>query len=178
MNRTTTMNKLCRKLLCAALLTASVAMLSPVTAEQTYRNYRNARFGVGADVPSDWKAGREPDNNDGLVFSSPDGAATITVSGILNADDTPARQAIAEEQRAQDGETVTYRKSDARQAVISGTHGDMIFYRKTILSCGDQVLNHLVIEYPAAQKQAFDTLVSHVAASMRSSPGEQISKCR
>jgi hypothetical protein len=35
-----------------------------------------------------------------------------------------------------------------------------------------------LIEYPAAQQQAFDALVSHVAASMRSSPGAQIPKCR
>jgi hypothetical protein len=157
---------------------ASMVALSPVSAEQGYRNYRNARFGVSADVPSDWKAGREPENNDGLVFSSPDGAATITVSGILNADDTPASAVIAEEQRAGDGETITYRKASARQVVISGIRGTMIFYRKAILSCNDQVRNHLVIEYPAAQKQAFGSLVSHVAASMRTSPGEQISKCK
>lgn len=172
------MSKFCRKLFYAALLMASLAALSPATAEQAYRNYRNARFGVSADVPSDWKAGREPDNHDGLVFSSPDGAATIIVSGILNADDAPAHEVMADEQRPEQDETVTYQKASARQAVISGTHGDMIFYRKAILSCGDQVINHLSIEYPAAQKQAFDALVSHVAASMRSSPGEQISKCR
>jgi hypothetical protein len=35
-----------------------------------------------------------------------------------------------------------------------------------------------VIEYPAAQKRAFDSLVSHVMVAMRASPGEQISKCR
>jgi serine/threonine-protein kinase len=178
MSRINTMNGFCRKLLAAGVLMASVAMLLPASADQTYRNYRNARFGVSADVPSDWKAGREPDNQDGLVFSSPDSASTITISGILNADSTPAREVMAEEQRAQDGEMVTYRKADARQAVVSGTHGDMIFYRKTILSCGDQVLNHLVIEYPVAQKLAFDASVSHVAASMRSSPGEQIPKCK
>jgi hypothetical protein len=172
------MGRPCRKWLCAAAVVASIAALCPAAAEQGYRNYRNARFGVSADVPSDWKAGREPDNNDGLVFSSPDGAATITVSGILNADDTPAGEVIAEEQRAQDGETVTYRSKSGRQAVISGTRGALIFYRKAILSCNDQVLNHLVIEYPAAQKQAFDTLVTHVAASMRTSPGAQIPNCR
>jgi hypothetical protein len=157
---------------------ASMVVLSPVSAERGYRNYRNARFGVSADVPSGWKAGREPENNDGLAFSSPDGAVTITVSGILNADDEPASAVIAEEQRAGDGEAITYRKASARQVVISGIRGTMIFYRKAILSCNDQVRNHLVIEYPAAQKQAFDSLVSHVAASMRTSPGEQISKCR
>jgi hypothetical protein len=169
--------RICRRWLCAGLLTATVAMLPPASAEQGYRAYRNWRFGVSADVPSDWKAGREPDNNDGLAFTSPDGAATITVSGILNADDAPAAEVIADEQRARDGETVTYRKASARQVVVSGTSGNMIFYRETILSCNDQIVNHLLIVYPAAQKQAFDALVSHVAASMRSSPGEQIPKC-
>ena len=169
--------RVCRRWLCAGLLTATVAMLSPASAEQGYRPYRNWRFGVSADVPSDWKAGPEPDNNDGLAFPSPDGAATITVSGILNADDARAAELIADEQRARDGETVTYRKASARQVVISGTRGNMIFYRKAILSCNDQIVNHLLIVYPAAQKQAFDALVSHVAASMRSSPGEQIPKC-
>ncbi|WP_159010087.1 hypothetical protein [Bradyrhizobium sp. S69] len=171
-------SRFCRRWLCAGLLTATVAMLAPASAEQGYRPYRNWRFGVSAEVPSDWKAGREPDNNDGLAFTSPDGAATITVSGILNADDAPAAELIADEQRARDGETVTYRKASARQVVISGTSGDMIFYRKAILSCNDQIVNHLLIIYPAAQKQAFDALVSHVAASMRSSPGEQIPKCK
>src|ERR1700742_2793487 len=104
------MNRAFRKWLCAALMMASMVALSPVSAEQDYRNYGNARFGVSADVPSNWKAGREPDNNDGLVFSSPDGSATITVSGILNADSEPASAVMAEEQRAGDGETVTYRK--------------------------------------------------------------------
>jgi hypothetical protein len=168
----------CQRWLCGVLLAASIAMLSSASAEQGYRDYRNGRFGVSADVPSDWKAGPEPENNDGLVFTSPDGAATITVSGVLNADNAPAAAVIADEQHAQDGETVTYRKASARQAVISGTRGNMIFYRKAILSCNDQILNHLSIEYPVAQKQAFDALVSHVAASMRSSPGAQIPKCR
>jgi hypothetical protein len=167
-----------RNWLYAAACLASVAALCPVNADQGYRTYRNDRFGVSADVPTDWKPGREPDNNDGLVFTSPDGAATITVSGILNADDTPASQVIAEEQQAQSGETVTYRNKGPRQAVVSGTRDSMIFYRKTMLSCRDQVVNHLVIEYPAAQKQDFDALVTHVASSMRTSPGWQIRSCR
>jgi serine/threonine-protein kinase len=168
----------CRRLIGATLLVASIAALAPVSAQQAYRHYRNSRFGVSADVPSGWKAGPPPENNDGLVFSSSDGAATITVSGILNVDNAPLARVIAEEQRAQDGETVIYRNKSVRQAVVSGTRGDVIFYRKAILSCNDQILNHLVIEYPAAQKQAFDAVVSHVAASMRASPGEQIPNCR
>jgi hypothetical protein len=62
------------------------------------------------------KAGPPPENNDGLVFSSSDGAATITVSGILNDENTPLAGVIAEEQQAQDGETVIYRNKSVRQA--------------------------------------------------------------
>ena len=122
----TMMDQAWRKWLCAAFVVAAVAALCPVKAVQGYRTYRNARFGVSADVPSDWKAGREPDNMDGLVFSSPDGAATITVSGILNADDTPAGEVIADEQRAQSGETVIYRSKGPHQAVISGDRKSVV----------------------------------------------------
>jgi hypothetical protein len=54
-------------------------------------------------VPSDWKAEPPPENNDGLVFSSSDGAAAITVSGILNDENTTLAGMIAEQQQAQDG---------------------------------------------------------------------------
>jgi serine/threonine-protein kinase len=163
-----------RSIVIALLLAGSA---TAAAAEGAYHVYYNARFGVSADIPSGWKAGPEPEINDGLVFTSPEGAATITVSGILNVDSSAA-QAIADEQKGRDGETVTYRSKSARQAVISGTRGDMIFYRKLIISCKDQILNHLEIEYPAAQKQAFDGLVAHVAGSLHSGPSWQISSCK
>jgi hypothetical protein len=51
-------------------------------------------------------------------------------------------------------------------AVVSGTRGATIFYRKVALSCKDQAMNRVSIEYPLARKQQFDALVSHVAASL------------
>jgi hypothetical protein len=71
-----------------ALLLVTIA--APGVAQNAWRTYHNARFGVSADIPSDWKAGEEPANNDGLVFSSPDGTATITVSGMLVIDGSRA----------------------------------------------------------------------------------------
>jgi hypothetical protein len=55
---------------------------------QSWRGYANARFGTVAQVPGDWRVGREPENGDGLDFTSPDGQATITVFGGLNIDDS------------------------------------------------------------------------------------------
>ena len=45
--------------------------------------------------------------------------------------------------------------------------GDTIFYRRSMLTCADQVWNNLEITYPASQKRAYDALVAHVAGSLR-----------
>jgi hypothetical protein len=148
------------------VLAGVAAATSTVRAEDAYRTYHNERYGVSADVPRDWKAGRPPDNGDGLKFTSPDGAATILVYGGYRLADTVA-EALNSELAADEGETITYQTRAPRMAVISGMRGQTIFYRKVVVSCRDQVS----IEYPSARKQQFDALVSHVAASLRGVDG-------
>ena len=63
------------------------------------------------------------------------------------------------------------------RVVVSGTKGDSIFYRKSILSCRDQVWNSVSIEYPAAEKKAFDAIVTHVAGSLKAGQSEQVAEC-
>jgi hypothetical protein len=141
-----------------------------------WQTYVNERFGATAEVPATWHAGTPPENGDGLEFTSPDGQASIIVSGILNIDDT-LDEAFGSEETPLDGETITYRHRGKHSLVVSGTKGDRIFYRKSILSCHDQVWNSVSIEYPAAQKQAFDAIVTHVAGSLKPGPSLQVAEC-
>ena len=141
-----------------------------------WRSYVNARFGTVAEVPRDWRAGREPENGDGLAFSSPDGQATITVSGGLNID-SAVEEAMRSREQPLDGETVTYKLRRGRVLVVSGVNGERVFYRKSILSCGDQIWNNVSIEYPAVRKAAFDALVTHVAGSLHFGRSAQIPRC-
>jgi serine/threonine-protein kinase len=143
---------------------------------QGWRTYVNGRFGTTAQVPADWRPGREPENGDGLAFTAPDGEASITVSGGLHVFDTvgEAMDIVAEPNA---GETVTYRRRDRRAVTVSGTRGDRIFYRRSILSCHDTVWNTVQIEYPAARKAAFDPLVARVARSLRQGRGAQAEGC-
>lgn len=171
------MNGMLRPALLGLAMLNLLPAVTGAAAAETYRLYRNERFGVSAEIPRNWKAGREPDNGDGLVFTSPDSAATITVSGSLNIADS-LTEAIEAEQTPDDGETVTYRRKSERMSVLSGTRGAVIFYRKAVLSCGDEIVNRVSIEYPLARKEAFDELVSHVAGSLRGGPGAQIGKCK
>ena len=167
--------------LCAMALGLAVVLLlealAPGHAQEQYRTYRNERFGVTADVPRDWRAGPPPANGDGLRFTSPDGTASISVSGSFNAGDTVG-EAMENEQLADDGETIVYRAKQERMSVVSGTRGGIIFYRKAVLTCRDEIVNRVSSEYPAPRKAAFDALVSHVSASLRGGIGFQTENCK
>jgi serine/threonine-protein kinase len=161
------------RLLALLLLCFSI---QPAAAE-TYRVYANERFGATAEVPASWRADPPPANGDGLVFRSPDGHAALTVSGSLNIADTVA-EAMRDQGTPNDGESVTYRKAGKRDVTLSGTKGDKIFYRKSILVCRDQIWNSFHLEYPARDKKAYDALVTRVARSLRGGPSQQIAGCR
>jgi hypothetical protein len=133
---------------------------------ETMRLYANPRFGAIAEVPGDWRADPPPENGDGQRFTSPDGLATITISGILNIGDT-VEAAMREEEQPGAGETITYRQRSGRALITSGTRGSEIFYRKSLLVCGDRIWNHVSLEYPAAQKAHYDSLVARIAGSLR-----------
>jgi len=136
--------------LMAALVVVAV---TPVVADQ-WQTYSNPRFGSTAEVPGDWRPGEPPVNGDGLEFISPDGRATIAVSGSWNMDGTTA-EAIATFGIQNEGEIITYRHFDKRSIVVSGTRGDRIFYAKGILVCRDRVWNEVWIEYPTSEKKKF-----------------------
>jgi len=154
-----------------ALIVASSALA------QDWRSYANPRFGTRAEVPRGWTMGPAPENDDGRVFTAPDGRATITVYGPLHVSDS-IDEAMKIYEAPKDGETVTYRQRGKRAITVSGTRADHIFYRKAVLSCRDQVWNGVAIEYPAAQKQAFDALVTRVSKSLRGGQGWQVKICR
>jgi hypothetical protein len=65
-----------------------------------------------------------------------------------------------------EGETISYEKRGPRWIAVSGTLGDRIFYRKSILTCGDAIWNDVSIAYPAIDKEKYDALVAHVSARL------------
>jgi len=156
---------------------ALLAIATVATAAPQYRTYANARFGTTADVPADWKSDPPPANGDGLRFVSPDQRASLTVSGSLQIYDT-IDEAMKAYEEPGDGEKITYRHREPRALVISGTRGDTIFYAKHVLSCGDQIWNSIYLEYPAAEKTAYDALVTHVAGSLRPGRSAQVPRCK
>jgi len=144
--------------------------------EAAWTSYTNSRFGVTADVPPGWRAGPPPENNDGLVFTAPDGQASLTISGMLNVDEDLSA-AFKFYETPNEGEVITYKHRSGSAITVSGTKDAQIFYAKHLLSCHNQIWNSVYLEYPAAMKASFDAIVARVAKSLKPGPSEQIPNC-
>lgn len=159
-----------------ALIGGTIIFASSAWAEG-WRSYHNDRFGTTADVPAGWKMEPPPENDDGRIFTSPDGRAELIVNGMFAGVAGPDE--LGSRLEPMEGETITYKQRKGNWAAVSGTKGDKIFYRKTLLSCGNRVANNISIEYPAAEKERYDALVAHVEASLRPGEGWGVgTKCR
>jgi len=143
---------------------------------EALRAYHNDRFGTSADVPADWRPEPSPENNDGRVFTSPDGNAQAIVSGSYSV--LPRDEEFRIRLEPNDGETIQFRRSGRNWVVVSGVKDEKIFYRKSLLSCRDTIWNSVSLEYPAAGKKKYDALVAHVSASLRPGSGYGSGNCR
>lgn len=110
-------------------------------------------------MPKDWASLPPPENGDGLIFVSPDQSARITVSGIFNFSPGDASQPA-------EGFQPTYAKRGKGWSAASGVKDGTVIYRKSLTSCHGTISNDLEIEYPVAQKAAYDQLVRRIAASL------------
>src|SRR5262249_15304054 len=125
---------LMRALIVVVLVTFAV----PALAQSAWQVYRNERFGSTAEVPASWVPGPPPPNGDGLRFSSPDGRASVAVSGSLQTFDSVG-EALTTFETPKPGEIITYHRRAPSWLVVSGLRSGRIFYRMLLLSCHGQV---------------------------------------
>jgi hypothetical protein len=152
----------------ALTLVGGTFLFAPGVCAEGWRSYHNDRFGTTAEVPASWKMQPPPANDDGRIFTSPDGGAELIVNGSYAGIAYPDE--LGSRLEPMEGETIAYKQRKGDWAVVSGTRGDKIFYRKTLLSCGGAIANNISLEYPAVEKGRYDPLVAHIEASL--TPGE------
>ncbi|TPK16754.1 hypothetical protein FJ872_18145 [Mesorhizobium sp. B2-5-9] len=149
-------------------LPASLAAVSANTAFAAQSTYVNERFGTVCTFPNDIFTDRqpEPENGDGQVWLSADGAS-LTCSGILNIDhETPKDFVVGEKASKEPGYKVTYGKAGKDRAVLSGVKDGKIFYERRLFG-GDGVIRTIWIDYPPALKSKYDPLVGAIAGSLK-----------
>ncbi|WP_179301107.1 MULTISPECIES: hypothetical protein [unclassified Mesorhizobium] len=151
-------------------LTTVLFLATPVTTSANAKpfTYANARFGTVCTFPDEIFTDRqpEPENGDGQVWLSADGAS-LTCSGILNVDDDTPKGFVADEKASKEPDyTVTYSKTGKNWAVLSGMKDGKIFYERRLFG-RDGVIRTVWIDYPPALKSKYDPLVGAIAGSLK-----------
>jgi hypothetical protein len=147
------------------------ASMGVAAAQEKWATYMNARFGTIVDYPASVFTVRDPppENGDGQSFWSADGHAHLSVYGAFNAEgDTPQRYL---EKHADEG--VSYRRATAHYYVVSGTRKDELFYERCNFQEGkSDIVNCFTLTYPAAEKAAWDPIVTRLSKSLRAGRGK------
>lgn len=152
----------------------SVALLLSVAvwtadAESSFQTYRNARFGYAVDVPTGFRKGEAPTNNDGRVFYDRKSEGILSVFGMYNALEA-SPESYAEEREADWKELkgdVTYRVMRKGWFVLSGTIDGEIFYERVLFSDDRETIATLLVRYPESEKERFGAFVTRASRSLR-----------
>ena len=160
-----------RRTFCLLAGAAGVCAAVPALA-QSWRTYRNARFGTTIEYPTSFRPGRPPDNGGGLGFTAAD-TASFSVWGSHNALDhdlAGLEQFIREE--ITPGKRITYEARGANWFVIAGVHENNTFYERYLLSHGSRIVNGFAMQYPSRLKAPYDPIVTRMSRSFRAGRGD------
>lgn len=140
---------------------------APVFAAE-WGHYINERFGIEADVPPGFVAGKPPANGDGLRFSTPTASLAVYGSLIVEGDFMDAVQQ-GMKWSADEGWNTTYQAVTPSWASWSGKKGSRILYVRAIRMCGGGVYGAFEFEYSEADRKTFDPVVERLVRSLKDS---------
>jgi hypothetical protein len=130
-----------------------------------WRSYLNPQFGTEADIPPGFAPKTQIGEGEGQTFTAGDDGSEVAVYGALI-----EGQSFAQYRDWYRTELagISYEAGGRNWFVMSGIDAGKIYYVKVVRSerCGVQITHHMVLRYPAEQKERFDPLVERAANSL------------
>jgi len=155
---------------CAIALTSlpAAARNFPARDQQGWQRYVVPQTGASVEIPtalfSD-DAG-EPENGPGHRFVTADGRANLTVQSIANKEGYSPAAFLA---RQQPPAKVVYRRVTSKFFVVSSFRDDKIYYIRC--NRGSKSMHCVLINYPAAEKRRWDSVVTRISRTLSSDQG-------
>lgn len=159
-------------LLITTLLLTSLSWLShaadedwqvPVTVgKDGWMRYENPRFGFVILVPPGMGAQRPPDNGAGQAFISPDGRVSLVASASFNVDHLGDLEKRWNEELAEKGRKITYKRKTDGWFVLSGENDDgSAFYMR--YTANEKYCATWIMTYPHAEDKLHAPWVERIA---------------
>lgn len=134
---------------------------------------KSDRHGFAIAFPAGVFAQQMPaKSEDGRVFVSKDGKATLLVGAFENSQNTTLeeyRQFLLSEQYA--GAAIDYAPVRRRWFVLSGEQDGQMFYQRVAFTCAGKLINSWAMLYPVAERKLYDRVVEGVARTFTPGSG-------
>jgi hypothetical protein len=155
------------KLHIAVIGIAAMLFLTSATAAEPveWQRYVVPETGASVDVPATifTKDAGRPETGYGRRFLTSDGRANLTVQSMANdADDSPAAF-LARKNPPRD---IVYKRVTSRFFVVSSFRNDKIWYNRC--NFAGRFINCILINYPAAEKRRWDSVVTRISNTLAS----------
>ncbi len=146
------------------LLSLALLVLLPLaaTAETAWKEYVNPRFGFKLSYPATLKLRPPPTNGQGRDFFSPDQEFHLAAYGHFLIDEDSLEKRWQEE-LAELGAVITYKKKAGTWYVVSGVKDGTEFYHQTHVKDGNWATFR--ITYPHSKAKQYDPWVEKIAKS-------------
>jgi membrane protein YdbS with pleckstrin-like domain len=134
---------------------------TPSSKDAGFKTYTNERYGFRIDYPQSFVAGQAPENGDGIKFESPDGHATLVVSGSNDPGQGLAAY-YSDSLQSTKGE-LGYHTLGKNWFVITSKDGETLNYQKTFVGSASE--NSFTMSFPVDEKSTYDDVVTHLQES-------------
>ena len=146
---------------------ASALIFAPAIADASdteWRRYVVPSTGASVDIPASIfsRDAGPPESGAGRRFFTDDNRADLTVQSVSNAANNSPATFLAK-QRPPAG--IIYRRITPDFFVVSSIRKDRIWYNRC--NRGNGVMNCVLINYPAAEKLSWDSVVIRISHSLR-----------
>ena len=144
----------------------TAALQSPTI---TYVSYANDRFGYSIDYPDSFIKKTTSDNGDGIILTSEDGNAELTVLGYNNALGDTAAAFLKNVTEAHSDNLI--KTTQDNWAVISWTDGDNVIYLRGVIGTGS--INIFLLKYPKTQEDIYTPIITYLETSFKTPATEE-----
>jgi hypothetical protein len=134
------------------------------------RHNAQGRFGFQLQYPKDiFKPGKPPRDGAGLDFVTKDGAEILAQASI-NVDTGVSPQSYRDELRG--AGNVTHEEGEGNWFLLVRSEPGKVTYDEAIFTCGNRLLNEILISYPADRSAFYEPIAQPVSESFRPGKGE------
>lgn len=133
--------------------------------------YENPRFGFSLPVPPAMRTMRPPENGDGQRFASADGKVQLSAWGAFNVEHLGDVEKRWQEELAEKGRTITYKRKADGWFVVSGVNADGTgFYLR--YTANSRHAAGWMMTYPQADEKKYSPWIERISKSYEARLGK------